>query len=370
MFSRRLDRRVRAEAASLVKEARGALLHKRDLRGKGGNLLEVTDGVDHALAKGDLAKVRAQLPVLDALIDELVVRKPKAGVAAGVESIAITLALAFGLKFFVLEAFKIPSSSMYPTLEIGDHIFVNKFIYGARVPMSTTKLFDLSAPKRGEVVVFIMPCEPEKDFIKRVVATAGDTVEVRCSTLYVNGQPVPQELVNAEDVYSDNQSGSWQDRRVSRYRETVNGHSYDVFHEPGRPENPALYSGKDFPEFGDLEPPSCTKDARTNPNARPSASQQPGKVVVTRAVDELASKDDPTKLDENHACQLQAHYVVPPGHVFAMGDNRAGSNDSRFWGSVPIDNIKGKAMFIWFSYPEKIFDFGSYRWPRIGNFVE
>jgi signal peptidase I len=72
-----------------------------------------------------------------------------------------------------------------------------------------------------------------------------------------------------------------------------------------------------------------------------------------------------------NACEPQMHYVVPPGHVFVMGDNRDNSNDSRYWGSVPLDNIKGKALFIWLSYEHwGPLDWGGIRWPRIGNFVD
>src|SRR5262249_20874197 len=103
------------------------------------------------------------------------------------ESIGIAILIALLLRAFVVEAFKIPSSSMVHTLEIGDHIFVNKFLYGVHVPFTDKKLFSLRAPRRGDVIVFINPCD-QRDFIKRIVATAGDTVEVRCNILYINGK--------------------------------------------------------------------------------------------------------------------------------------------------------------------------------------
>src|SRR6185437_13709926 len=100
----------------------------------------------------------------------------------------------------------IPSSSMYPTLEIGDHIFVNKFIYGVRIPWTTTKLFELRGPHPGEVIVFIYPCDPDRDYIKRVIATAGQTVEVRCNVVYVDGVAVPSKLEDENCTYLDQDS--------------------------------------------------------------------------------------------------------------------------------------------------------------------
>ncbi len=353
MRSARLDRRVRKEATVLLREARAALLRKKKLEGKGGDLGEVTAEVEKALAAGDLDKVRARLPVLDSLIDELVVRKARSGFSSGVESLLVTLALARSLKAFVIAAFKIPSSSMYPTLEIGDHIFVNKFIYGVRIPWTTTKIVDFGGPSRGDVIVFMQPCTPERDFIKRVVALAGDTVEVRCSVLWVNGKPVPYELVDKDCSYNDKfEGGPWQKRQCSRYRETVNGHSYETFQSVLRPEqSPLAPDGHDFPRLEE-PPPSCLAEGAPAPN-------------------QLLGKVEPSaKGPTDDQCAPYLHYVVPPGHVFAMGDNRGNSQDSRVWGAVPIENIKGKAMFIWFSYPDRWYDPTNFRWNRIGNFVD
>src|SRR4051794_917760 len=235
-----LDRRIRKEAAILVRDARAALSMKKGLRGKGGDLETVTSEVEKGLANKDLTKVRRQLPVLDALVDELVKRPPKSTTRDYVESIGAAILIALALRAFVIEAFKIPSSSMYPTLEIGDHIFVNKFIYGVRIPWTRTKLFQLRGPKRGEVIVFMYPCDPDKDYIKRVVALSGDTVEVRCNIAYVNGEAVPSKLVEGETCqYEDYLDAAaqpgWVKRQCSRYEETVNGKSYQNFHDPDRP---------------------------------------------------------------------------------------------------------------------------------------
>ncbi len=105
------------------------------------------------------------------------------------EAILIAIILALFIRAFVVQAFKIPSGSMEPTLEVGDHILVNKFIYGIRMPVVNTRLIPVSRPDRGDIIVFEYPVEPDKDFIKRVVAISGDVVEIRDKNVYVNGQP-------------------------------------------------------------------------------------------------------------------------------------------------------------------------------------
>jgi signal peptidase I len=355
MNASRLDRRIKKEAKALLKEARGALLKKPDLRGKSGELAPVVAATEQALGNNDMTGLRRQLPQLDALVDELIQRPAKSAMGERVESLVVAVLLALALRAFVIEAFKIPSSSMYPTLEIGDHIFVNKFIYGLRIPWTSTKFLELRKPKRGEVIVFMQPCEPDRDYIKRVVATAGDTVEVRCGILYVNDVAVPQELIAAKTAYDDNDvAGEWRSRPVSRYRETVGEMKYETFHDPLHAEAPGRVEDRsDFPvhDF----PPSC---ATGGPAGVPADNQALGDLVEAR---------NPS----SDVCGPRLHYVVPAGHVFCMGDNRDNSNDSRFWGSVPLENIKGKALFIWLSYSEwSPWDWSGMRWARIGDFVQ
>ena len=364
-----LDRRIRKEATLLVREARAALSISPALRGKGGDLASVTGDVEKALRDRDMQRVRYHLPVLDDLVDELVKRPPKSTTRGQIESIGAAILIALALRAFVIEAFKIPSSSMYPTIEIGDHIFANKFIYGLRIPFTTTKLFELRGPHRGEVIVFIYPCAPDLDFIKRVVATAGDTVEVRCNILYVNNVAVPSTMIEPGNVCRyydhDEQSHEWTWKTCSRYRETVNGIDYDTFHDPERPVRdkriaegnpPPDGDAYDFPRRSNLFPPSCTQ----SDDAAKAAGivQVKGKLVETKPAATAG------------ACEPQLHYVVPPDHVFVMGDNRDNSNDSRFWGAVPIENIKGKAMFIWLSYEHwGWLDWNGIRWDRMGTFI-
>src|SRR4051794_1068923 len=226
-----LDRRIRKEAAILVRDARAALSMKKGLRGKGGDLETVTSEVEKGLANKDLTKVRRQLPVLDALVDELVKRPPKSTTRDYVESIGAAILIALALRAFVIEAFKIPSSSMYPTLEIGDHIFVNKFIYGVHIPMTNTKLFQWRGPHRGEVIVFQYPCDMDRDYIKRVIALENDTVEVRCNVVYVNGKANPTKMLQNGSQCSykdyDEHEDRWFTRQCSRYQEIGDGEVHD-----------------------------------------------------------------------------------------------------------------------------------------------
>ncbi|HEU0029504.1 MAG TPA: signal peptidase I [Kofleriaceae bacterium] len=372
MRAARLDRRVRKEAKLLVREARAALDLKRGLRGKAGDLEAATTEVEQGLGDSDLQRVRRGLPTLDALVDELIKRPPKSTTRDYVESIGLAVLIALALRAFVIEAFKIPSSSMYPTLEIGDHIFVNKFIYGIRIPWTNTKLFELRGPHHGEVIVFAQPCETDRDYIKRVIALAGETVEVRCNVVYVNGKPIPNKLVQEqckhddfEEPPDDGKPGKgpagdgWFERSCSKYEETVEGMAYFTYHDPERPtrDRGPVSSRPNTKDFPDEIPRHCANQIDDDPHDVPN--QKPGKIVVTR-----------NQIAPGTECEPYRHYVVPEGHVFVMGDNRANSNDSRYWGSVPIENIKGKALFIWLSYKRWGFDsWGEIRWRRMGNFV-
>jgi signal peptidase I len=111
-----------------------------------------------------------------------------------IEAILFAILLALFIRTFIVQAFKIPSGSMKQTLQIGDHILVNKFIYGVKLPYLNKIIIPLGMPKRGDIIVFKFPVDPEKDFIKRVVAVAGDTVESRNKTIYVNGEKIVEDF--------------------------------------------------------------------------------------------------------------------------------------------------------------------------------
>ena len=126
-------------------------------------------------------------------------RSPKSSLRENIEAILIAIVLALFIRTFIVQAFKIPSGSMEPTLQIGDHILVNKFIYGVKMPFLRTTTIPIDDPEREDIIVFKFPEDPDKDFIKRVVGIAGDLVEVRAKQVYVNQKPIESSYA----VYKD-----------------------------------------------------------------------------------------------------------------------------------------------------------------------
>ena len=116
------------------------------------------------------------------------IQKKKSTTREYAEAIIIALILALFIRTFIIQAFKIPSGSMLPTLQIGDHILVNKFIYGIKMPFSGTVLMPINDPQPNDIVVFKYPRDPKIDYIKRVIAIAGDSVEIRDKKIYINGK--------------------------------------------------------------------------------------------------------------------------------------------------------------------------------------
>ena len=232
---------------------------------------------------------------------------------------------AIGIGYVQLEttAFVVPTSSMYPTVQIGDHVFIDKLS------------FTLRPPRRGELIAFHHPCEPERVYLKRVVAVAGDTVELRCSVLYINGTAISDTLIEGSTCSYDDvlENGRIDKRPCSRYRQTLDSTTFDTFDDPDRPTRATeVHFGRDFPQLdGLVRPPSCATQMDGEPLR--GTNQARGTVVDTRPA--------------SGVCAPQVHYVVPERSLFTLGDNRWNSSDSRYWGAVPLENVIGRVIGNW-----------------------
>ena len=129
------------------------------------------------------------------------------------ESIIIAVILALFIRTLVIQAFKIPAGSMIPTFQVGDRIFVNKFIYGAKVPFLNMNLPAVRSPKRGDILVFIAPDTPQKDFIKRLIAVGGEKVQIKDGRIFINGKIV-DEPSSVRSVYYYNSGDYGREGRV------------------------------------------------------------------------------------------------------------------------------------------------------------
>ncbi len=212
----------------LPKSLRGPFERARALIEEADGILEKhNDAVVRDLSSSERSKLRADLEALeeamerepfseDAFLDALVKadgevdaklgRWRKSEVREYAESILVAIAVAMALRAFVVEAFKIPSGSMIPTLQVGDHIFVNKFTYGPAIPWTHARLWSRMPPERGDVIVFAFPEHPEQDFIKRVIAVPGDKLEARNGHPIINGWPVPNCAAGTY-TYTEQQDG-------------------------------------------------------------------------------------------------------------------------------------------------------------------
>jgi signal peptidase I len=225
---------------------------------------------------------RPEDPTTTGPADEVVVvpsiRRRKSVVREYVEAIAIAILLALVIRTLIVQAFTIPSGSMMDTLLIGDYILVNKFLFGPELPVTDYRLPSLRFPHRGDIIVFKYPQDEKRDFIKRIVATPGETVQVRGQQVLINGQPLDEPYV------------------------------------------------------------------RRNPGA-------------------LGHTGSPSYCGYAYACEP---LVVPADSYFVMGDNRDNSQDSRYWGFVKRDKIKGKAFLIYWSWDG---DRHWLRWWRLGRYI-
>src|SRR5579871_546944 len=203
-------RNARTEGRHLVKEA-ARILKRKSYRIPAGVATEIKaeiQSVETALGGDDLDGLRKAIAGLDDAMDKHLAFARKSTVREYSESIGVAVAVALLLRAFVVEAFQIPSGSMIPTLEVGDHIFVSKFSYGLSIPFTNTKVVSLGEPKRGDIIVFKYPLDESTDYIKRVVGLPGDVIEMRQEELYINGHPIPRERVPRPYHYQEASRGT------------------------------------------------------------------------------------------------------------------------------------------------------------------
>jgi len=217
------------------------------------------------------------------------------------------IVVVFLIRSFWIEPFKIPSGSMKPTLLVGDFILVNKYTYGIRIPVINKKVIEVNPLARGDVVVFRYPADPSVDYIKRVVGLPGDKVVYRGKRLTINGEPMP---VQGAGFYTDAELNYL---RLPTYLEKLGNHDHQMMIVPAQPP------------------------------------------VDLAQVRQFPHRENCEYNDDGFSC------TVPAGHYFMMGDNRDQSSDSRYWGFVPDDHIKGRAFLVWMN-------FGDFK--RIGNGIE
>lgn len=292
------QRNERREGRLLLREGRRVARRygHRLTTAQRGELAERNQALAQAIAeRGDVAATRS---TLQSLLDDELVFTRKSTARQYVELVGGVVFVAILLRSLVVEAYRIPSGSMLPTLQVGDRIWVNKLVYGVDIPFTHVKLaMHYRTPRRGEIIVFDAPRD-DKTLIKRVVAVAGDKVEVRDEVVYVNDRPVARRALGKTRVHDfDEVNDTWSESDDEAWQETMGAATFTTLHD-------TVVGGRN-----------------------------------------------------------QAPTIVPPDSLFVMGDNRDNSSDSRYWGFVPLDLVRGQAMFVWWSFGEP----EGFRTARVGH---
>jgi len=237
------------------------------------------------------------------------------------ESAVVTVIMALFGMTFIIQAVKVPTGSMENNILIGDHFLVNKFIFGSTNSW-LDRLLPVRSVRRGDVIVFKYPEDPQTNYVKRVIGLPGETVEIRGTQVYINSQELPEHRVFVKSPAYDSDDSSLQ--IISEDASSASA-TYMVYWEHGEDDS-WLRSSFHHGRYGVNEP-----------------------------------------------------YAVPENSYFVMGDNRDDSQDSRYWGSVPRENIVGRALIVYWSYDEKAAQYNSQnllldlirytRWRRTGKLI-
>ena len=211
-------------------------------------------------------------------------------------SLFLAVLAAFTIRWALIEAYVIPSGSMLPTLQIHDHIFVNKLSYGIRFPFSETWMAQWAQPQRGDVIVFKFPLDLSTNFIKRAVGLPGDKIYYEHGTLYVNDQPMEKKAPVTDIDYKWLRDADFNGE--GRYKDSKDNYVHFTEQLEGKEHDVLLRKGQGTETFGPV--------------------------------------------------------IVPEDQLFMMGDNRDNSRDGREWGFLPRSYILGKASFVWLSCEETL----------------
>ncbi|HKP85493.1 MAG TPA: signal peptidase I [Blastocatellia bacterium] len=261
------------------------------------------------------------------------------------ESIVVTLIMALFGMTFIVQAVKVPTGSMKNTIWIQDHLLVNKFIFGPHEGLNLP-LIPTREIKRGDIVVFKFPRDPQTNFVKRVIGLPGETIEYKSGKVYINGQVLPEHEVFVKPQSSEDPAPLEEDEDAG----ARSGAQWTVYYYKDRHDSVAIEYNDDSAKYG---------------------VRQPYKVPMKGdpVTDEIKNNPDLERIYDADGDGLYDN-----NQYFCMGDNRDNSLDSRYWGTVPRGSIVGRAMFVYWSIdisPEADGNFFTRsRWWRTGKFIK